>query len=140
MIQNTELRVGNLFMGGMDEILEVCAILATGVNYKTADNKGGGWCPFPGMKPIPLTEDWLVRLGFHKLPLNYGIQIDHEKSFQIAWNDVNKWYCYFEQSTQHDYDLVLMRNDLGYVHQLQNLYSSLCGKELEYSKTKTLES
>jgi hypothetical protein len=75
-------------------------------------------------KPVPLTEEML-----HKLcDLN---QLGHiwfigermkDKSFEVSWNDVGKWYAYYRNfnSGEGD-DFVLLRNDLAYLHQLQNI-------------------
>lgn len=75
-------------------------------------------------KPIPLTEDWLENLGFE-------LGANGHKSIP-AWKHPNL-------------DIVLMRYDgigiigwtfqppLDYVHQLQNLFLALTGKELEIS-------
>ena len=48
--------------------------------------------------PIELTEEWLLKFGFDK-----GLGFDKvvrenefgKDIFTIAWNDVNKWYCFF---------------------------------------------
>jgi hypothetical protein len=72
------------------------------------------------IEPIPLTEDWLLKFGFA-----------YNKTYQIFDNDTISimkledlyyltadWYHIFYEGFKH-------------VHQLQNLYFALTGKELE---------
>jgi len=67
-------------------------------------------------KPIPLTEDWLLRLGFTKIGVNYELG----KSFEL-YSNVNGGLHF-----RYDY----RRTQIEHVHQLQNLYFSLSGEEL----------
>lgn len=74
-------------------------------------------------KPIPLTEEWLLRLGFDFVPdlhayadENHYIVPFHDGTFQFhpfCTNDEDCW------------------KTLEYVHQLQNLYFALTGEELQ---------
>lgn len=67
------------------------------------------------VKPIPLTEDWLVDFGFSIVELDNGNFSYQNNIFSLGSN-----YAGF-----------YIRNlDIKYVHQLQNLHFSLSGKEL----------
>lgn len=84
------------------------------------------------INPIPLTEEWLVKFGF-KEQIGWYKFIGGEwvNSIEVSHNDLNKWYCYyrnFNKGTADDF--VLLRNDLKYVHQLQNVYFALSSIEL----------
>jgi len=72
-----------------------------------------------GFKPINITEEWLVRLGFK----------DTGVAFEIETQKCLTMFSY--QSEKAFYvgikDLVL---ELEYIHQLQNLYFALTGEEL----------
>ena len=77
------------------------------------------------LKPIPLTEDWLLKFGFEKSNSNtefYTFDLSklsiHLKSKQYADGRTyfNSW-CIIEKQIE-------------YVHQLQNLYYCLTGSEL----------
>ena len=124
-----ELRIGNLVQyGGVTA--KVCHIekaffyCETELIYFTRDGERGA-------KPIPLTEEWLLRFGF---------ELEHE------FTNAYKMY-----TTKHQYDCSeitysekesLLRFSNGqekgatliphikYVHQLQNLYFALTGEEL----------
>lgn len=68
-------------------------------------------------KPIPLTEEWLVNLGFNKFPN------------QKIYDRDDFWYCRLRNGNEwHFEDLECI---VKYVNQLQNLYFALTGKELE---------
>ena len=87
------------------------------------------WC-----KPIPLTEEWLVKLGFEKSEKG-SVSIQ----FNIGENPLTKdWIMQLVWlKTLPDYNLeesLFYRNGfhkLKHVHQLQNLYFALTGQELE---------
>ena len=84
-------------------------------------------------KPIPLTEEWLLKFGFEQqIGFIKFIGEPYQKdSFEVALNDVGKWYCYYRNFVKGKVDdFVLLKNDLKHVHQLQNLFYALCGEEL----------
>ena len=71
------------------------------------------------IKPIPLTEEWLLKFGFEITKAS----VTHNHTFSIDNFKVNNllrggqfWYREVE---------------LKYVHQLQNLYYALTGEELK---------
>lgn len=81
------------------------------------------WC-----KPIPITEEWLLRFGFEKdefhdnyvIETKYGfnsIKYIKEESEWLYNNDRSDAWCHSLTGIKH-------------VHQLQNLYFALTGKEL----------
>jgi hypothetical protein len=122
-----ELRIGNLVEcgalylpygeGSIVEILADCVTCCVGTDMYTY--------LFDDLKPIPLNEDWLIRAGFEKSTTqdkfftkgnNIGISTADDKFRFIQGNFVCQ----------------LVLTDLQHVHQLQNLYYCLCGKELEF--------
>lgn len=82
--------------------------------------------------PIPLTEEWLGKLGFEphfdKIEeINYFCY----KDFVIE----NEFFCFgYADAIVYDLLRVNKKNPLKYVHQLQNLYFSLTGDELTVKK------
>jgi hypothetical protein len=69
-------------------------------------------------KPIPLTEEWLVKFGFTK------------------WKNKNIWtnkgvMIYLHSKDGICYGKANSRTKLKHVHQLQNLYFALTGEELK---------
>ena len=95
------------------------------------DNKGNRCGILAGddkCKPIPLTEDILLKCGFawSDIDVCYNLLIDREcDTFIIGDNGRDNYYC----------SVINKGNYIGtqtkYLHQLQNLYFCLTGKELE---------
>lgn len=109
MIEAKELRVGNYFKWSE------FASMGVGVDIITKENH----YIYEGFKePIPLTEEWLLKLGFEYVSI---------------------YDSYIKQTGQREFilrkrDFVLCDIDIRvqpkYVHQLQNLYFALTGEEL----------
>jgi hypothetical protein len=86
---------------------------------------------------IPLTEEWLLKFGFennihgnHNRYFKDGIY-PRSFAFQFYKNGrVDFWYGDFNVGNLNR----IKYNPLQYVHQLQNLYFALTGKELEYEQ------
>lgn len=83
-------------------------------------------------RPIPLTEEWLKDFGFEKSVdkyqegISYGLEAEFGIHIVFADGDIN--YC----SLYQNYQLIdFFTGHIKYVHQLQNLYFALTGKELE---------
>lgn len=89
------------------------------------------------IKPIPLTEAWLLKFGFEKVDkkfykmhvLSYGKICAYKKEDQTFE---------IELSQKRGYALGFIPN-CNKVHQLQNLFYSLTGKELTLAATTPLD-
>jgi len=68
------------------------------------------------LKPIPLTEEWLLKFGFKSDPENIVFEIN---GLLVYKQDSTFWF-----------DLISDSIEIEYVHQLQNLYFALTNKEL----------
>lgn len=88
------------------------------------------------IKPIPLTEDWLMKFGFEKDKKHkgyyqfniagFGLQKRFLLSFYfVTIDEIDKRYCYIFECG--------IGERIQYVHQLQNLYFSLTGTEIVLS-------
>jgi hypothetical protein len=110
-----EFRIGNLVYG--KKIETVRGIIDGYVWFNDEANLHIELC-----QPIPLTKEWLLKFGFEK-------QID----------DYYYFYCYY---ASFDADLPMwfgqegccqketIKENIKYVHQLQNLWFGLTGEEL----------
>ena len=77
-------------------------------------------------RPIPLTEEWLLKFGFEEDNYTY-IKGVHQKIFSgIMKFEFNESLKNWEFSIGRYNDLTRVE----YVHQLQNLYYALTGEEL----------
>ena len=108
-----ELRIGNIIKGFTTE--EVRSIGDQIVNlYRVG-------C----YSPVELTEDWLIKFGFKKVQEDkYGCHYENEE----CWVYLNHGGFDLELITD-DERFNLLRT-YKYVHQLQNLYFAITGKEL----------
>ena len=112
----SELRIGNLIsycnqpvniMGLNNECVELGYFIdSIGFERELPNND---------IQPIPLTEEWLEKFGF---------KVHNEKAYLLQNYTVdlngNFWIINHKLS-----------GNIKYAHQLQNLYFSLTGKELE---------
>ena len=98
-----ELRIGNyILFGVINEPIKITG----GIDEKNTTIQMA--------KPIPLTEEWLLKFGFSK----YG-RLNTNDNFKLIYD--------YDLSTFYLDDIGL---ELKHVHQLQNLYFALTGKEL----------
>lgn len=123
----TELRIGN-YVKQYDKIVKLVGIIDDGVYFDEDINgmQGELW-GYKDFNPIPLTEDWLKRFRFEKVKYidcyNWTFLFTEFDTFGVWQNkDKNKFY----------YNVHYRQINLKYVHQLQNLYFALTGKELTY--------
>ena len=119
-----ELRIGNL-VDFNRQVETVYAIRNSGVDFYKGKTKKSVIMQsyvWEAIKPIPLTEEWLLKFGFSEIG---GC---NEKDF------TNGDYNIFINSIGEVNFLFFREGDwyqkIDYVHQLQNLYFALTGSEL----------
>ena len=108
----TELRIGNLVQysdgGGITEL--------SGIAIHSFD------CGILKIKPIELTEEWLIRLGFE---WDIYWQGHTDGNWVLTSGEIGWRIAYGKR--KHDFIVYKIQ----YVHQLQNLYFALTAVELE---------
>ena len=123
-----ELRIGNITNKGIVNGIRFyeghlgCDIIKN--EYDSFSN----WYSWLDLKPIPLTEEWLLKFGF---------ELDEDLGDMIYYK-LGKWVVCFDHedlSFNHQLNsgitcLIYDNNCFQHVHQLQNLYFALTGKEL----------
>ena len=119
-LQANELRIGNYVRNKITKRID--AVEAISPDKEIVP----GYSPpatIDFFEPIPLTEEWLKRLG-----LEYN-----GAYWECEW-------CYFELDYYKDHFINGVNAceynhgiEIKYVHQLQNLYFSLTGQELKYA-------
>lgn len=77
------------------------------------------------IEPIPLTEEWLLKFSFEKTLNQYRKPTLLNK---IGYNNIPFIILFLDN--QYQYDDLIFRTNIEYVHQLQNLYFALTGEEL----------
>ncbi len=115
----SELRIGNLVMDGK-EIEQVNARMIDMLVKIEAD-----------FDPIPLTEEWLLKLGFKQCGYEM-LSWKHETLLPSFNLDGINWADFDEPDYQFlNYKVADEILRIDYVHQLQNLYFALTGEELK---------
>ena len=76
------------------------------------------------LKPMPLTEEWLVKFGFENM--------SETTDYYFKLNDfiIGGWRKTLYPSINGESGLEAFGIEIKYVHQLQNLYFALTGEEL----------
>lgn len=123
-----ELRIGNFiykeseyeFENGINQIISVLEFECVSTRPLNCNVKHHN-VNISNLKPIPLTEEWLLKFGFEKTPWyfnsyrlvignnDYAILIDLDGDCEVG-------------------DIITCK--IQYVHQLQNLYFALKGEEI----------
>lgn len=122
----SELRICNLIFTHKEEIIVVKGIDIEGlILFNEDQNIFDFKC-----KPIPLTEEWLVKFGFENEGFDYW---NGPVFFELCDCGNGEWR---NSINCHEYEHGIA---IKYVHQLQNLYFALTGEELQLiEKAKTL--
>lgn len=109
-IEAKDLRSGNLILNRHGEVVEV--------DWMTLKNMCQPRMSGHGYTGIPLTPEWLERMGFRRTKSN---QYRTECYFMVEMECGSIYY-------RHN---LILCEGVEFVHQLQNLYHALIGKELE---------
>lgn len=127
MVKSQDLRIGNLVndRGSIPYAVDAIDLVA----LRQSEIAGKINIDF---KPIPLTEEWLVKFGFEKKESAYwdgAIQYDIDTiPFSIIFINDNYHLQYAVLGGPDGFDY--LDNPIKYVHQLQNLYYFLKDEEL----------
>ena len=120
-MKSTDLRIGNWVLS-KNVPVEIEEIKSETVRYCY------GEFPIDYIEPIPITEEWLLHLGFEEREglfrlSKYWVEFRNFDSVgeRILFGCFQRQKIYILQETTY----------IEYVHQLQNLYFALTGKELE---------
>ena len=123
----SELRIGNFVNARKTYHTWDATCLITGLTHKGIYVKYGNGHIIPiNIKPILLTEEWLLKFG--------GI---HETGGMYFFGNVGILHYRRENEfslMNYNYKKGQIYTTIKYVHQLQNLYFALTGKELEYEQ------
>lgn len=127
-MKTEELRIGN-YMQYRDKsrLLQVCNIGLLG--FETVDENGllYGSDDILDYNPISLTEEWLFDFGFKNTEIGvFEIKVLSRGSINIHTNRMDIKFVELGTTGHYLFGVV----DIKYVHQLQNLYFALTGKEL----------
>ena len=130
-MKTSELRIGNYIKLMLND--EDCAVVQVTLNdIEAIDNKKGVF------EPMSLKEDWLLKHGFFVENFDYAIPISECK---VVWltlipqdEECTAYSVCVTQKDEGELDQNVFLSDISYIHQLQNLYFALTGKELKYKE------
>ena len=123
MIQANELRVGNLLNYDTAEGDVVTATIGWQyIQWATEDPKGFNLVH----SPIPITEEWLIKLGFKQYH-DFKIIYDLMPLCGFGYDISTKQVVILEKGNPNSH---WIERKIEYVHELQNLYFALRGQEL----------
>ena len=90
------------------------------------------------LDPIPITEEWLLRLGFEKNNQSYQVVYTINVEDEYEQDYTSKLYLGLDGQyfIGIPYELFRGKSKIQYVHQLQNLYFALTGEELTIKEEK----
>jgi hypothetical protein len=129
-----ELRIGNYILaysGGAEIPVKVTGLM-DGVIYHEETPIGathGGI-----LNPLPLTEDWIKRLGFERGCLDMYHIYHHLGDVGITYRRAGDYFEFDYIYNPASIPPPKNRPRIQYVHQLQNLVHALTGKELTLSE------
>ena len=124
-----ELRVGNYLE--KDGKIEMVSSIHSDNTIRLQENKNANChgcysLNKPIIKPIPLSEDWMLNFNFEQQTSDY---------FVIDLAGFSMRYYYNFSGSTWKFELEDKIIELYYVHQLQNLFHSLTGEELTLKTT-----
>ena len=132
MIQAQELRIGNWFEH-CGFYYQSTGVLENASYFTPKEDFGDRLAYLAEIKPIPLTEEILLKCGFERTitPMQALDYIDYR---------MNQFVCFLLPTGKLEVEFYANNNKIDergyltsviYLHQLQNLFYCLCGKELE---------
>ena len=128
MIQINELRIGNLVKWyDVSKVLELHSEKNKFDNVCIECEESFEWTEYNKLEPIPLTEEWLLKVGFQERK-----DTSNFSNFWIGENPLTRDWLFVIKGFKEDNDFFFMNgfHKIKYVHQLQNLYFALTGAEL----------
>ena len=110
-MKNNEFRIGNNLL--LTDIKEICTITSISNKYIGYDSlTRTGEAVLECLKPIQITEEWLLKFGFYEF--NGWYKKDNLEIYKTT-------FCFYIPN---------FSIELNYVHQLQNLYFAITNNEL----------
>lgn len=131
MISASELRIGNFIYDDENQIAKVERIESNDFyKYNGSDDEqiiysiNGTMRMSSEISPVPISEDILFKCGF----VESTIRTDFKLKLRICAINL---YCRFNTEWYFELEGIYLGSTPKYLHQLQNLYFALTGKELD---------
>ena len=139
-----EFRIGNFMLDEDNELCQICSLISEkhseyegygNISGEEGDykieypEKDGIWLT-KVLNPIPLTEQWLLKLGFTKISEG-NFSIGNSIITKIMWEDDEPEWKFKRILSSDIYYYKRSMLPIDNIHQLQNLYFALTGEELK---------
>lgn len=115
---HNELRIGNYIQDYDKTKILVVENIDSTLKYKELNGTESSSNHITNLKPIEISEDWLIKIGYEKTGSFYRISKSRFAEVYVSSEGID--VCVHSVTLDH----------IQYVHQLQNLYFSLTGREL----------
>ena len=128
----TDLRIGNLVTDKWSVGKYPFKIVSIGKNICHYFGNQEFSAKYEDLEPIPLTEEWLLKFGFEKAKHSHGYDCYIKDGFDFDIVSHGRYWVlaiYTDESCTDS--LYFAHGRFEYVHQLQNLYFSITGSELQ---------
>jgi hypothetical protein len=122
MIKSNELRIGNL-VSYDGRVFEIDSIAKEFPTLNTIEF-GIGVVDWENIEPIPLTDEWLLKMGGNKV---------NNLDWCIMFGGI-EFYCRYNKFWYSSIGSVYLSDKIQFVHQVQNLFVALTNQELEIKK------
>lgn len=123
-----DLRIGNWITDGNIHFQVTDLGEAGAINITYSEGGGHNWVfSEEDCYGIPLSADLLMELGFKESAEGQGMELEFNPA---EWLVINNLGVHLSGD-----DKAYFTIDCKYIHQLQNLFHSLTGKELTYTNT-----
>ena len=140
-MESKDLRIGNFVnLNRTNTCVEVKAVFSDGVNIQNQPpldiNKNMN-VSINSVSPIPLTEEWLNKFSLMKKYLENpfeegGYDLDEKGNRWYHWVDGGLFNLEIQTNGEIWFEVYSCYRHIQYVHELQNLYHALNGKELVF--------
>ncbi len=130
-LEAKDLRIGNLVYGVSDgqkilsDVVSLDSVNLTEHPIWLISKYNQTSDEYESVEPIPITEEWLLKLGFKEQNTEIGSRF-RKKNFYIAKNTDFDFYLKDVKS-----GIYIHLTKLDFVHELQNIWYCLNGKDLK---------
>jgi len=125
-MKTKDLRIGNLVKcvsRGIEFTCKVSEVHSECIYIQSNDDSRGIKVPLQNVKPIPLTEEILLKCGFEKRKDGDYNLFNQSEVDIVLKSDFTSWTCD---------GINFSVTCINYLHQLQNLYYAIANQELNY--------
>ena len=133
----SELKIGNWVEANTPPMIVKVISESTVALYMPGSEADNFHFDIEDLRPIPLSESILEKCGFELSLITNDWFIDLQTHYLSLIFSGDQWYPQYHQLVEmsHEREQIVGLNFIQHLHQLQNLFWCLCGKELNVNIT-----